>query len=178
MKGRITNLVRGLDGKQQLTVTLDGDARKVYDDLHDYDVDVTVKRWRPKRSLNANAYFHVLVNQIAAKLNMSDTECKRGLVLEYGTVDRDEDGKVVGAKLPASVDATKYIEYPKFYATQYEGDREYSCYLFYKPTHLLTSAEMARLIDGTVQEAKQLDIETLPPKELTAMMAAWEEKQA
>lgn len=32
---------------------------------------------------------------------------------------------------------------------------------------------MAALIDGTIQEAKDLGIETLPPAELERMMKAW-----
>ena len=39
-------------------------------------------------------------------------------------------------------------------------------YLIYKETHTLDSAEMATLIDGTIEEAKQLGIETLTPIEL------------
>ena len=42
----------------------------------------------------------------------------------------------------------------------------FNCYLVFKETHTLDSAEMARLIDGTVQEAQSLGIETLTPAEL------------
>ena len=35
---------------------------------------------------------------------------------------------------------------------------------------------MSTLIDGTVAEAKELGIETMPPAELAKMMAAWEKR--
>ncbi len=38
--------------------------------------------------------------------------------------------------------------------------------MIYKETHTLNSAEMATLIDGTIEEAKQLGIETLTSIEL------------
>ena len=37
MIGRITNLYFDRDGKQVLTLTIDGDARKLYDDLRHRD---------------------------------------------------------------------------------------------------------------------------------------------
>ena len=174
MKGRLTNLTRGMDGEYQLTIsTRDSAVLTAWDELRDTDIDASIKKWHKKRSLDANAYFHALCNEIAKVLRISDTECKRRLVLDYGTVDRDDDGRVAGAKLPASVDPTRYYEYCKPYATQQEGGREYICYVFYKQTRFYDSAEMARLIDGTIQEAKSLGIETLPPHEIEAMEKAW-----
>ena len=46
-------------------------------------------------------------------------------------------------------------------------------YLLYKHTHTLNSKEMARLIDGTVQDAKQLGIETKTPQQLAEMKSLW-----
>ena len=48
--------------------------------------------------------------------------------------------------------------------------------LLYKQTHTLNSAEMARLIAGAVQEASQLGIETLTPKELASLQEKWGKK--
>jgi hypothetical protein len=172
MKGRITNLVRGLDGKQQLTVTLDGDARNVYDDLHDYDVDVTVKRWRQKRSLDANAYFHVLVNLIAKATKSSEDDVKKMLVLQYGTYARGKDGKCAGVKVPKNTDIEQFYPYYRYIGDDENG---LAMYLFYKRTRDLNKEEMSRLIEGTVAEAKALNIETLTPDELARMMNRYKE---
>ncbi len=177
MKGKLVDASRNMFS-QKWRLTFEVENLPKVDTISGKDLRVTVIQWREKRSLNANAYFHVLVNQIASKMNIGDDECKRELVLEYGTVDRDENGKVIGAKLPAYANVTKYWPYAKHYETQYEGGREYHCYLFYKPTHELDSAEMARLIDGTVREAEQLGIETLTPAKLRIIKESWRPKDA
>lgn len=136
-----------------------------------YDADLKVHR--EKRSLDANAYFHVLVGKIAEVMGLGFEETKTNLVVEYGAFERDEDGVKVGFKLPASVDVSKIYRYVKCFDTREENGRLFNCYIVFKHTHIMDSKEMARLIDGTVQEAKQLDIETLPPDKLDAMKLDW-----
>lgn len=136
--------------------------------------DVTVKEHRNRRSLDANSYFHVLVGKIAEAMNLGFEEVKTNLVTEYGAVERDEDGLKVGFKLPASVDVAKIYRYVKCFDTREENGKLFNCYIVFKHTHLLDSKEMARLIDGTIQEARQLGIETLTPNQLDAMKERWE----
>lgn len=178
MKGRMLDLSKGMDGKWRLTIALPNGITHIWDELHDKDVSVDICRYREKRSRDSNAYFHVLVNKIAAEQGLSDTEVKRLLVLDYGAVERDDAGKIVGAKLPSHVDITQYYPYARAYDTVKENGREYTCYIFYKRTHTLDTKEMSRLIDGAVKEAKALGIETLPPQEIEAMNKAWEARSA
>lgn len=67
-------------------------------------MEISIKKWRARRSKDANAYFHLIVNQIAVARGLSDDEVKRDLIVDYGSVARDDDGKMIGFKLPASVD--------------------------------------------------------------------------
>ena len=46
----------------------------IYDETKDEELTVEVKKYRPKRSLTANAYFHVLVGKIAEKMETSHAE--------------------------------------------------------------------------------------------------------
>lgn len=152
-----------------------GKARQVIDGLPPGKVyDVEIKPHREKRSLDANAYFHVLVGKIAEALNIGFEECKTELVTEYGAFERDEDGVKVGFKLPASVDVSKIYRYVKCFDTREENGKLFNCYLVFKHTHMMDTKEMSRLIDGAVQEAKALDIETLPPAKLAAMVEGWQ----
>jgi hypothetical protein len=48
------------------------------------ELDVIARPHREKRSLNANAYFHVLSGKIAEKLGTSLTHEKNRLIREYG----------------------------------------------------------------------------------------------
>ena len=132
-----------------------------------------IKKFRKKRSLDANAYFHVLCDKIAEKQNLGLDEVKTNLVCEYGTVDRDEEGAKIGFKLPSSVDVRKIYKYVKCFDTRIENGKEFNCYIVFKRTRDLNSKEMSRLIEGTVYEAKNLGIETLTPEELARMSMKW-----
>lgn len=143
--------------------------------LDDAEYELSIKKVGKRRSLNANAYFHLLVGEIAEKMNIGFDQCKVNMNLEYGTIARDEKGKKIGFMLPQNVDVNTLYKYTKWFDERKIGDAMFNCYIVYKETHTLDTKEMARLIDGTVQEAKQLGIETATPEELARMTALWGE---
>lgn len=173
MKGRLIDMSIGMNRKQRITVEISGDFRKKFDSLKDADVDITIKKYRGKRSKSANAYFHVLVNKIAAETGGSDEFVKRSLVIEYGALAKDKDDVTVGFKLPSSVDVSTIYPYVKCFDKRVENGTEFNCYLVYKQTHLMDSKEMARLIDGAIEWAKELGIETDTPEQLAQYKKEW-----
>lgn len=177
MKGRLIDITIGLNGKQRVTVELDGDFRKSFDALKEVPVTVDIKKFRTTRSKNANAYFHLLIGKIAEVRGLGIEEVKRMMVTEYGTLARDDDGMVVGFKLPPSVDAATIYPYVKFYDTRVENGKSFSCYLLFKQTHEMDTAEMARLIDGTIKEAQELGIETDTPEQLEKYKSYWQQAE-
>lgn len=176
MIGRLSDVSRRMNGEWVVSYTLTTDPRKELEGLQDAELDIKATKHRNRRSLDANAYFHVLVNKIAEKTNESDTAVKKRLVQEYGTLARDEEDNVVGIKLPISVDVDKLIEYTRWFDRREENGHTFNCYLVLKPTHEMNTAEMARVIDGTVSEAKELGIETMTPAEIKAMMERYERR--
>lgn len=116
-----------------------------------------------KRSLDANAYFHVLCAKIAEKTRSSMDEVKSNLVVNYGTA-------LYQVEIPNEADINKFWSYYRFIG-EHDGKSQY---LLFKQTHTLDTTEMTRLIDGAITEAKQLDIETATPQELARMEAMWE----
>lgn len=165
MRGRLIDMVIGRNKKWRVTIELDSDFREGFDNLSKADIEISIKKWRARRSLDANAYFHVLVNQIAEARGVGDGEIKRDLVLEYGVIARDSDGNMLGSMLPAGVDATLYYKDAKWYKSMEVNGKEVDCYLFYKPTHLMDSKEMSRLIDKTIEVARELGIDTDTPEQ-------------
>lgn len=132
---------------------------------------VTLKEKRIRRSLDQNAYFHLLANKIAEKVGSSDDEIKRDLVLKYGTIAKDAEDNIQAVMLPEYAEITPFYPYAKFIKTrkiskENGAETVYNCYILYKPTHTLDSKEMSRLIDGTVSEAKELGIETELPSDI------------
>ena len=140
-------------------------------------LSVELKEYREQRSLDANAYFHVLVNKIAEVLRIGADECKRNLVLDYGTIATDEKGVVVGFKAMKGVPVAQFCKYAKEYEECEENGKPFIKYIVYKETHTLDKAEMARLIDGTVDEAKQLGIETKTPQQIAEILSLMESEK-
>ena len=53
-----------------------------------------------------------------------------------------------------------------------------NCWKVYKDTHMMDTKEFSRVIDGAVQEAKELGIETDTPKQIEEMKRKWAEYEA
>lgn len=150
------------------------EALQQIDEIKDLEkLNVEAKKYRQKRSLDANAYFHVLVNKLARHFGVSDAEMKTKMNLEYGTVALNLDGTKVGAKVPYGTDMKQFYPYCKKFGECEENGMNFEKYLFYKETHTLDSKEMAELIDGVIQECKEAGIETLTPEELQSMKESW-----
>lgn len=143
--------------------------------LEDTEYELSIKKVGKKRSHNANAYFHSLVGEIAERMNIGFDQCKVNMNLEYGTIARDEEGKKIGFMIPQNVDVNTLYKYTKWFDEREINGVMFNCYIVFKETHTLDTKEMARLIDGTVQEAKQLGIETATPDEIARMEALWGE---
>lgn len=177
-KGELKDYVRTFDGGYILTITTSNEEIPEEElttlKTAKNGLKINMCNLRKQRSLNANAYFHLLVNEIAKKLHIADSECKVKMNLEYGTIATDKNGKQVVVKLPSDVDIIQFYEYAKWIGEKEEKGLKLSYYVFYKQTHTLNSKEMSRLIDGVVNEAKQLGIQTETPDQIAEMKSLWE----
>lgn len=148
------------------------------------DGDFEVKKYFPKRSKAANAYYWALVEQIADERskedpNVTKEEIHRSLLNDYGTWEKNEDGSakwvIFPKNKPLPIDG--YYWDTKTEVTvkgEKKGEKkeEIGCvYMVIKGSHNYDSSEMKKLIDGTVQEAKNLGIETRTPIEIERMIA-------
>ena len=132
-------------------------------------------RYSEKRSLSANAYFHLLVGKIATALQSPNTEVKNRLIREYGAFEFIDD-HIPTFRLKAEYeDAMLDREdiHVKPIGREYADGCEWVRCAFMRGSHTYNTAEMSRLIDGTVEEAKALGIETLTPADLERMVNAW-----
>ena len=165
MKGRLIDFSLGWNRKQRITIEIDTDFREGFDALKGSDIEVSIKKWRKKRSNDANAYFHVLVTAIAEARGVSNDDIKQMLVVDYGTLARDEDNQIIGFKLPPGVDVSRIYPYTKLFKQVEENGKLFNCYLVYKRSSEMDTKEMARLIDGAIHEARELGIDTDTPEE-------------
>lgn len=172
-KCRIKDLQRTIQGEWVLSLTVPNTIARAYDDMKDKDLRLELKAWKERRSLDANAYFHVLVGKIAEKVGISAEQCKINMVLDYGTIARDEDGFKVGMMVNKGADINKMYKYAKPIGTRTVNGTEVDCYMVYEHTSLYDSAQMANLINGVIQEAQELGIETMTPAEQAKILSLW-----
>jgi len=121
-----------------------------------------ITEYHEKRSLSANAYAWVLINKIADVLRKSKEEVYFQMLKDYG---QSEFVSVL-----SEIDVSGYFKYYEEYGKGHVEGREFTHYKVYKGSSEFDSKEMSILIDGIVQEAKALDIETRTPQEINQMI--------
>ena len=126
-----------------------------------------IKEHRQKRSLSANAYCWVLCTKIAEVLNSTKDEVYLEELKRYGQVlivpvgkDKKPDG---------------YFKYYEFEGRRKLNDRELDFYKVFKGSSEYDSKEMSVLINGIVEDAKELDIETLEDIRIKELIKEWGE---
>jgi hypothetical protein len=133
---------------------------------------ISAKPFHKKRSLNANSYFHVLTGKIAAKLGTSLDHEKNRLIREYGQYEFI-DGWIPTVLIDTAFEDQLLDMEGVHWKPVARPDRDHVKMAFLRGSHTYNTAEMARLIDATVEQAKELGIETLTPAELERMKASW-----
>lgn len=124
-----------------------------------------IKEHKEKRSLTANAYAWSLIGKIADALRLSKDETYLMMLKRYGQSDM--------VSVLSSIDVTGYFKYFEPIANTTLQGKEFTHYRVFKGSSEYNSKEMAILIDGIVQEAKDLDIEILPPAEVERLKEMW-----
>lgn len=133
---------------------------------------VTAKPFRQKRSLNANSYFHVLTGKIAEKLGTSLDHEKNRLIREYGQYEFI-DGWIPTVLIDAAFEDKVLDMEGVHWKPVARPDRNHVQMAFMRGSHTYNTTEMSRLIDATVEQARELGIETLTPDELERMKQCW-----
>lgn len=142
-------------------------------DIADAKLTVTAKKYRKKRSLDANAYSWVLLDKIAKAMGSTSEEVYEEMLRRYGYPLYDEDEKPVIISLKAEMDISSLDIHLKFVGEGHVQNKLFKHYKVIRGQSTYDTKEMSTFIDGIVSEAKELGIETLTPDELERMKAAW-----
>lgn len=125
-----------------------------------------IKEHKERRSLNANAYCWALIGKIADITRASKDEVYLECLKKYG------QSEIVSVLSEISVRG--YFKYYEEIGRGHVEGREFTHYKIYKGSSEYDSREMAVLIDGIISEAKEMEIETLPPHEIERMKVKWQ----
>ena len=140
--------------------------------LYSQDKDKTfeIKEYKEKRSLNANSYCWVLIGKIAEVVGNTKEEVYRDFIKHkgiYRIVTIDENAAPTFIKVWEAQGLGWICEKSK---TKIAGLVDVVAYY---GTSSYNTKQMASFIDYVVQEAKQLDIETLTPEEIENLKSLW-----
>lgn len=135
---------------------------------------------KESRSLNANAYFHVLCDKLRKKMNVSFAYMKNQLITSYGQILYIDDAQTepMYYKTNAPEEYVQELEtmHMKCVNISTENGKAVYFYKMYRGSHTYNTAEMSQLISGTVQECEQQGIVTLTPDEITRLVNKWKVK--
>lgn len=141
---------------------------KIIPDLQngkEYDCEIGLHK--EKRSKNANAYSWVLQDKISKILNRRIDDIHREMVLQYGVMETYSILK------EASESALRLFDY---YEILGESEVKGKVFIHVRAgigTHNYNTLEMSKFLDGVIQEAHDLGIETKTPNEIAELKALW-----
>ena len=139
------------------------------------DVVIIAKIFKPKRSKKQNAYYFALVTEIANVMRQSKTVIHNVMLRDYGQ-PLLINGERPYVFLPDTEEAEAEVLKAETYHLKptghiKEGNKgvNYRAYVPILGSSEYDTAQMSILLDGCIQEAKNLDIETLTPDEIIRM---------
>lgn len=128
--------------------------------------DVKINKHREKRSLNANAYLWKLVTEIGNILNKSKEEVYLQMLIDYGQSEM--------ISILSEINVKGYFKYYKLAGTSILNGKEFNHYKIYKGSSEYNTKEMSILLEGAVQEAKNLGIKTKEDYEIEKLIEEWD----
>lgn len=157
--------------KPKLTILLDNsnDIANL-EELKGLKLNIDLKKWYAKRSLDANGYAWTLIGKLQEVLDVPKEEIYKDLIRNTG------DYEVIPIKNEAVdkfqmawsknglgwiTDTTK---------SKLEG---YTNIIAYYGSSIYDTKSMSRLIDLIIQECKQLNIETMTEEEINSLIGEW-----
>lgn len=142
-------------------------AMKFVYEIKDKLYAATIKEFRKKRSLDANAYLWVLLDKIADAVGSTKDDIYLQVLELYGVfthiIVKEEAVEQFKKEFRTCRELGKV-------AVNGKTGVQLQCYL---GSSTYDTKQMSRLIEGVVSDCKELGIETLTPKELALMCEEW-----
>ena len=164
-------------GDIELLLTVGGDPAllgELIRKANEKPYTVEIEPLRKPRSINANSYMWVICDKIAKKIHNTKEDIYRHAIREVGVWDdvpRPTDKVQEHIETWDSIGIGWFSEEMRF--SKLNG---YTVVRDYYGSSVYNSKQMSVLIDYIVDQAKELDIETMTPAELERMKAEWGKK--
>lgn len=128
---------------------------------------------KAQRSRNANAYSWVLQEAIANELRKSKDDVHVQMLTDFGQTAVDEKGNKILFSVESRIDFRIAYKYVAVIGYGKVGEKEFTHYRALKGSSEFDSHEMSIFIDGVIQTAQDLGIQTITPNEKEKMLQLW-----
>lgn len=156
-----------------LIAEVDRKYADVYEELKDVEIDIDIKKHKKKRSLDANAYYWVLVGKLSKNIGVSLPEVHNHILQLYGQIE-EIDGEALCVVVPDTEEAERKIRQSSTYhlkpTTHIRPGEKYNfrVYIQIRGSSTYSTDEMAQLITGLISECREsgiTDAEIATPEE-------------
>ena len=171
LSGKIKDLaIDFLTGKATLTLAINEEqaAKNLFDELHEADrLSIKIDKWREKRSLNANNYAWKLMTEIGNILRASKDDIYLEMLKRYG------QSEIISVL--SHIPIGEYVKYCEEAGETTLNGKLFKHYKVYKGSSEFDTREMSIFLDGVVDEAKCLGIQTETPDQIARLKSLWGE---
>lgn len=124
-----------------------------------------IERKKKKRSTDANALFWKLCTEIANVLRTDKDSIYIDMLKRYG------QSEIVSVR--SEINVKGYFKYYEVFGKGYVNGKEFTHYKVFKGSSEYDTREMSILIDGIMDEAKNLDIDVISESEKALLLEEW-----
>lgn len=164
--------------KPKISLLLDTNELSIVEELkNENKLNVELKKWYKKRSLDANSYCWVLCDKIAKKITTEDAVVTKEDVYKDAILN-------IGTFQAMIIEEKAFEKFKRIWQKQglgfliQEVSRKDKCIKVhcYYGSSTYDSKEMSLLIEWIVQEAKTHNIETKSQAEINSLLESWDKK--
>ena len=143
--GRLRDLYRDMDGRAVASFRLEEEPGDI-DELRETDLKIQISKKKNRRSLDSNAYFHVLCDRLRQRMKISIARRKNTLICRYGQVEYIKGQQVV---IKTNIPVEDMLENETLHCqpcgVDIQNGQEINYYRVYRGSHTYDTAEMSRL---------------------------------
>ena len=177
MRGRLNGFTVNPDGSQNINVTVQANFSDEYDRLKNEDVEIDIKKFSKRRSMDANNYLWHLCSEIGKVLQppLSKEEVYRDAIRSVGyyqPLDVREDAVESFANKWGEGGTGWFID-----VIDNSTKPGYKLVHVYFGSSTYSSKEMSVLLNFIVQEAEEQGIPTMTENEMNKVLELWGKKK-
>lgn len=180
LTGKIHSVAFSVDGKPLISFEVNEGqpALKMAQKFKDSPkIKLKVTEYKAKRSLDANAYYWLLIGKLSKALNISTSYCHNVMLRRYGVLETVDDTPVY-LLFPDTDEAQKKVDEAETYHVKPTSNvragndgKMYRTYMLLKGSHEYDTAEMAALIAGLRDECTNVGIPVETPDEIANLLS-------